>query len=269
MSGPQIELALWISQPVLQTALAGVLYRRKLHKEFPAFFAYVVVQVIVFSVRFPIYLNNNGPAYFYAFWAGVVLNVVLAFKIIHEIFIDVLRPYPALKDFGTALYKWAGIVMVLGSTVMIFAGPRSADPMARSILVVQRCVGLVQCGLVLFLLAFCKTLKISWGRLSFGTALGFGIISGADLFTSAVYSGTFVHEVLANLIDMGAWNLGVLLWLGYALWSRKETLLPVLVPQRWDAELTDLRPASSGESLIPMFEHMVDRALSRAQNSHP
>jgi len=269
MSGPQIELALWISQPLLQTALAVVLYRRKLHKEFPAFFAYVVVQVIAFSVQFPIYLHNNGPAYFYAFWAGVTLNVLLAFKIIHEIFVDVLRPYPALKDFGTALYRWAGIVMVLGSTVMIFASSRNVDPLARSILVVQRCVDLVQCGLVLFLLAFCKTLKISWGRLSFGTALGFGIISAADLFTSAVYTGTFVHEMLANLISMGAWNLGVLLWLSYALWSRKETLLPVLVPQRWDAELNDLRPATSGESLIPMFEHMVDRALSRAQNSHP
>jgi hypothetical protein len=269
MSGPQIELAFWISQPVLQTAVAIVLYRRKLHKEFPAFFAYVVVQVIAFGVQFPVYLTQNAPAYFYVFWGGVVLNVVLAFKIIHEIFVDVLRPYPALKDFGTALYKWAGIVMVLGSAVMIFAGPRSADPMTRSLLVVQRCVDLVQCGLVLFLLAFCKTLKISWGRLSFGTALGFGIISGADLFTSAVYSGTFVHEMLANLIDMGAWNVGAVLWLSYALWSRKETLLPVLVPQRWDEALNDLRPTSSGESLIPMFENIVDRALSRAQNSHP
>jgi hypothetical protein len=65
---------------------------------------------------------------------------------------------------------------------------------------------------------------------------------------------------------MGAWNVGVLLWLGYAVWYRKETPLPVLVPQRWDEALTDLRPTSSGESLIPMFEHMVDRALSRAQN---
>jgi hypothetical protein len=268
MSGPQLELAFWISQPVLQTAVAVVIYRRKLHKEFPAFFAYVVVQVIAFSVQFPIYLTKNVPAYFDVFWVGAALNVVLAFKIIYEIFVDVLRPYPALKDFGTALFRWAGIVLVLVSVVMICLGERSADPFRQSILVVQRCVDLVQCGLVLFLFAFCKTLKISWGRLSFGTALGFGIISGADLFTTAVYTGTFVHEVLANLINMGAWNLGVLLWLGYALWSRKETPLPVLVPQRWDQALTDLRPPSSDESLIPMFEHMVDRALSRAQNIH-
>lgn len=269
MSSPQLELAFWVSQPVLQTAVAVVLYRRKLHKKFPAFFAYLVVQIVAFSLQFPIYLTTNGPAYFDVFWAGAAVNVVLAFKIIHEIFVDVFRPYPALKDFGTALFKWAGIVMVLVSVVMIFLNPRDRDPLPGSILVVKRGVDLVQCGLVLFLLAFCKSLKISWGRLSFGTALGFGIISAAELFTSAVYTGTFVHEALANLIDMGACNLAVLLWLSYALWSRKETNVPVLVPQRWDEALTDLRPPSSGESLIPMFEHMVDRALSRAQNSHP
>jgi hypothetical protein len=269
MSGPQIELTFWVSQPVLQTAVAVVLYRRKLHKDFPAFFAYLVVQVVAFSIQFPIYLMKNGPAYFDVFWVGAALNVVLAFKIIHEIFVDVFRPYPALKDFGTALFKWASIVMILVSVVMIFVGSRDRDPLPGSILVVQRGVDMVQCGLVLFLLAFCKSLKISWGRLSFGTALGFGVMSSAELFTSAVYTGTFLHEVLANLINMGASNLGVLLWLCYALWNRKETIVPVLVPQRWDEALTDLRPPSSGESLIPMFEHMVDRALSRAQNSHP
>ncbi|HEX6803173.1 MAG TPA: hypothetical protein VF133_05780 [Terriglobales bacterium] len=269
MSGPQLELAFWVSQPVFEVAVAAVLYRRKLHKEFPAFFVYVVAQIIIFSVQFPVYLTKNPRAYFDVFWAGAALNVILAFKIIHEIFLDVFRPYPALKDFGTALFKWAGIVMVLGSSVMIFVGPPGGvDPLTRSILIVQRCVDLVQCGLVIFLLAFCKSLRVSWGRLSFGIALGFGLISGAELFTSALYTGTFVHVVLANMINMGSWNLGLLLWLSYAVWNRKDTMIPVLVPQRWDEALTDLRPSNSDESLIPMFEHMVDRALSRAQSSH-
>jgi len=267
MDGPQLELVFWISQPVLQAAVAIVLYSRKLHKEFPAFFTFLVVQVVTFCIQFPIYLTQN-PYYFYVFWAGAALNVVLAFRIIHEISIDVLRPYPALKDFGTALFRWAGIVMGLVAVVMICLEPHKASP-TGSILIAQRCVDLVQCGLVLFLLAFCKSLKISWGRFSFGTALGFGIISGSELFTVAMYSGSFLYVMLTNLICMAAWNVGVLLWLGYALWYRKETALPVLVPQRWDEALNDLRPASSGDSLIPMFEHMVDRALSRAQNIHP
>jgi hypothetical protein len=203
------------------------------------------------------------------YWAAAALNVVLSFKIIHEIFLDVFRPYPALKDFSTALFKWAGIVMILVSAVMMFSGSRTDDPISRSILVVQRCVGLVQCGLVMFLLAFCKSLKVSWNRLSFGIALGFGMFSAAELLTSAMFSGTFVHEMASNFINMGAFSLGSVVWLAYAAWNRRVSTIPVLVPQRWDEALTDLRPSTSDESLIPMFEHMVDRALSRVPETRP
>lgn len=271
MSGPQIQLALWVSQPVLQAAVAAVVFHRKLHKEFRAFFAYVVIQVVIFCVEFPVFFWSHPTEYlnyFDVYWAAAGLNVILSFKIIYEIFLDVFRPYPALKDFGTALFKWAGIVMILVSVVMIFAGSRAADPLPRSILVVQRCAGLVQCGLVMFLLAFCKSLKVSWNRLSFGIALGFGTFAGAELLTSAMFSGTFVHSMATNIINMGAVNLGTAVWLMYALWNRRDSVVPVLVPQRWDEALTDLRPRMAEESLIPMFEHIVDRALSRAQDTH-
>ena len=143
MSGSQLELAFWVSQPVLQTAVAFALYRRKLHKDFPAFFVYVIIQVVAFCVQFPLYLAKNIH-YFDLYWAGAALNVLLAFKIIHEISIDVLRPYPALKDLGTALFRWVSIVMFLVAAVMIFLEPRSESPLIGSILIAQRCLDLVQ-----------------------------------------------------------------------------------------------------------------------------
>ena len=273
MSGPQIQLALWVSQPVLQTAVAAVILRRKLFKEFPAFFTYTVVQVLIFCVEYPVFFWFHPTRYFnyfYVYWISAALNVVLSFKIIHEIFLDIFRPYPALKDFGTSLFKWAGIVLILFTVVVVIAGPRNADPITGSILVVQRCVDLVLCGLVIFLLAFCRSLKVSWQRLSFGIVLGFGTFSSAELLTSAMFSGTFVHSTATNIINMGAFDIGSVTWLMYAIWNRRDKVLPVLVPQRWDEALTDLRPPqTTEESLIPMFEHMVDRALSRAQDSHP
>jgi hypothetical protein len=44
--------------------------------------------------------------------------------------------------------------------------------------------------------------------------------------------------------------------------------MPVLIPQRWDNALMDLQPQTEADSLIPMFEHMVDRAFSRTQDRH-
>jgi hypothetical protein len=262
-----MQLALWISQPLIHTFIAVIVFRRKLYQEFPSFFAFVVAQIVFFAIEFPVHLLCP-EYYFNVFWIATALNLVLAFKIIYEIFLDIFRPYPALRDFGTALFKWAALIMILVSVVLISVSPAWDDPVTRSILVVQRCIRMVQCGLVIFLLAFCKNLGVSWRRLSFGIALGFGILSGAELLTTALYSGLRMHGLAATVITMGAYNLGMLIWLYYCLVNRRADSIPVLVTQRWDDALHDIQPQQAGaESLIPMFEHMVDQALTKAHDS--
>jgi hypothetical protein len=266
MSSPQIQLALWVLQPILQSAVAVVVFRRKLHKDFPAFFAFTVVQIVIFAVEFPIYRWSTPQAYFNAYWFAAATNVILEFKIIHEVFVDIFRPYPALKDLATALFKWAALIMVLVSVVVISISPGWDDPLLKTILVVERCVRVIQCGMVIFLLAFCKQLNVSWRRQSFGIAMGFGLFAGVELLITALFSGSHIVGHKVDLVNMTAYNLGMLLWLCYSLLNRRQALVPVLVPQRWDDALNDLQPHDDVESLIPMFEHMVDRAFSKAQD---
>ena len=201
------------------------------------------------------------------YWLSAALNLILVFRIIHEIFLDVFKPYHALKDLGTALFKWAAFVLVLISAVLISVSPAWADPLMTSILVVQRCIAVVQCGLVFFLLAFSRNLGVNWRRLGFGIALGFGVLSGGELLTTVLYSGTRLHHNLESMISMGSYDLGMLVCLAYSLVNRRSNMVPVLVPQRWDEALMDIHPATSeAESLIPMFEHMVDQALSKTDS---
>ena len=268
MASPNILFALWVTQPIIQAAIATVLYHRKLHKEFPAFFAYVVAQIPIFGIEFLVHLYWASH-YFNVYWSLAALNLVLSFRIIHEIFLDVFKPYHALRDLGTALFKWAAIIMVLISVALIAISPSWEDPLANSILVVQRCVQVVQCGLVVFLLAFCSNLGVSWRRLSFGIALGFGLISGSDLISSALYSGKRMQTPTAQLAIMIAYGVGMLILLTYSLANRRSDMVPVLVPQRWDEALMDIQPPQAeADSLIPMFEHMVDQALSKTNNTH-
>ena len=267
MSSPEIQLALWVLQPALQAAVATVLFRRKLHQDFPIFLAFTVTQIAIFAVEFPVYLWASHATYFDVFWLSSALNLILQFKIIHEVFLDVFRPYHALKDLGTALFKWAALIMVLVSVVLISISPSWNDPLVKTVLVAHRCVRVIQCGMVLFLLAFCKHVGLSWRRLGFGIALGFGVYAGAELLTNALYSGAHISADYMNFINMTTYNACVVLWLLYSWLNRRETPVPVLVPQRWDEALMDLQPHSASESLIPMFEHMVDRAFSKAQDS--
>jgi hypothetical protein len=268
MTSPHLELALWVVQPMLLSAVAVVMFRRRLHKEFPVFFAFVIAQVAIFLVEFPVYELAAYRVYFFTYWLETVVTLVFDFKIIHEIFVDIFRPYHALKDLGTALFKWAALIMVLVSAVLISTNPSLQDPVGRSILVLQRCVGVIQCGLVLFLLAFCKYLNVSWRRQSFGIAWGFGVFAATDLVTSALFSGTHVSAQFADLLRTSALDVSLCIWLAYSILNRRELVMPVLVPQRWDNALMDLQPYTEPESLIPMFEHMVDRAFSRTADRH-
>ncbi|HWH57738.1 MAG TPA: hypothetical protein VN682_08915 [Terriglobales bacterium] len=268
MSSPRLLMALWISQTIIQIAIAAILYRRKLNKEFPAFFTYIVAQVVIFCVQLPVFEFGGATLYFDAYWVGAALNIFLAFRIIHEIFLDVFKPYHALKDLGAALFKWAAIIMVLLSVALIMVSPSWEDPVRTSILIVQRCVRVVQCGLVIFLLAFSSTLAVSWRRLSFGIALGFGIFSASELLTTALFSGGRIRTPTVQLAAMTTYIVGMLVWLFYGLVNRRREMVPVLVPQRWDEALMEIQPAEAeGDSLIPMFEHMVDQALSKTGNS--
>src|SRR5260370_932591 len=105
-----------------------------------------------------------------------------------------------------------------------------------------------------------------WRSPAFGVALGFGVLAGAQLITNALYSGAHISADTMNLVNLTTYNACLVLWCSYALLNRRETRVPVLVPQRWDEALMDIQPHADSESLIPMFEHMVDRAFSRAQN---
>jgi hypothetical protein len=267
MSSHQIQLWLWVSQPVLQSVLAVVLFRRKLNKTFPVFFTFVSTQVLLFGIQFSVY-QWSKQVYFDVFWISMALNLIIEFKILHEIFLDVFRPYHALKDLGTALFRWSALIMILVSVVVISVSPGWDNPLIKTLLVGHRCLRVIQCGMVLFLIAFAKPLGLSFKRQSMGIAIGFGALSAAELLTNALYSGSHISQTWMNLANMTAYNVGVLSWLVYACLNTSESRVPELVPQRWDDALMDLRPHTEPESLIPMFEHMVDRAFSNAQDGH-
>jgi hypothetical protein len=263
-----VVLYLWCAQPILQSVVAVILWRRKLHKQFPVFFLFLLVQVANFAVIFPLWLTGNYKLYFWPFWLGEAVNAILGFKVIHEIFLDVFRPYHTLKDLGTLLFKWAGVVMLLVSVVVAFSNSFDQSLLWHVLTTLLRAVRIVQLGLILFLLLFSRFLGVSRKQVSFGISLGFGLFAGVELMLVALNSGGFVTHDTLNLINMVTYILAIFVWLGYSL-SRKAVREPAvnhLQTQRWEQGLADLQHPVPSDSLIPMFEGMVERAFSRSSN---
>jgi hypothetical protein len=266
---PRIEFAynaLWMAHPVLQMCVAGVMFRRKLHRTFPVFFVYLLSQILIFATVYPIYRFGNYELFFYTYWICIGISVVIGFKVIHEIFLDVFRPYHALRDLGSVLFKWAGLVMLLVAVVVAAASPATEQgPLVQAVLTVQRCIRVTQVGLILFLLVFSRYLGVSRRQHSFGIALGFGSFAIIELMLIALRAAAYMSEIQVSLTNMAAYNCTVLIWLGFALSKSpsRDDPASLLMSQRWDRSLTDLQQPASADSLIPMFEGMVDRAFSR------
>ncbi len=267
---PKHQLLLWIAHPVLQLCVGAVMVWRKQYQTFPVFFAYLVSQVLIFSILFPIYTWGNPAAHFYPYLACTVISLAIGYKVIYEIFLDVFRSYPTLKDLGSVLFKWAALVMLLVAVLVAVVSPGTEeDLLAQAVMTVQRCVRVTQCGLIMFLLLFSRYLAISWRRRSFGIALGFGSFATAELIVTALSVSGRIRGVHTNLANMVAYNCAILIWFVYALVeSPAQAAVPhALLSQRWEQSLSDLRRPASNDSLIPMFEGMVERALSRNADS--
>ena len=263
-----VALYLWCAQPILQSVVAVILWHRKMHKQFPVFFLFLLVQVANFAVIFPLWLVGDFKMYFVFFWLGEAANAVLGFKVIHEIFLDVFRPYHTLKDLGTLLFKWAGVVMLLVSVVVAFSNSFDQSPLVHAVTTLQRSVRIVQLGLILFLLLFSRFLGVSRKQVSFGISLGFGLFAGVELMLMALNSGGFVKQGSLNLVNMVTLILAILVWCGYSLSRNAVRVAAVnhLQTQRWEQGLADLQHPVFSDSLIPMFEGMVERAFSRSSS---
>jgi hypothetical protein len=263
---PKVQLALWIAHPLLQLSVAAVMFHRKSHKVFPVFFTYLISQILMFSVLFPIFQLEYSDLFFFAYWSCAAISLAIGFKVIHEIFLDIFRPYHTLKDLGSVLFQWAALVMLLVAGVVAAASPVAAQgPLVQAVLTVQRCVRVTQCGLILFLLVFSTYLGVTWRQHSFGIALGFGSFASAELALLALYASAHISPTAMSLVNMLAYNGAILIWLVYA-WIKspaRDASASLLMSQRWDQGLTDLQHPVSSDSLIPLFEGMVDRAFSR------
>ena len=271
-SSQLVYYLLWYAHPLLQALVAVVLWRRKLYKQFPAFLIYLVAQIVLFAAAFLVIREGAKHWYFALYCVDTVASALLGFRVIHEVFLDVFRPYHTLKDLGTIVFKWAGVVMLLVSVVVAFSNSFERDPLVHAVTTLERSVRLAQFGLILFLLLFSRFLGVSRKQTSFGIALGFGLFAGVDLMLLALKSGDFLPNAPADLIHMAAYNVAIGAWFAYALFPnavRHQTLNP-LQTQRWEAGLAGLHhgyeSSAAPDSLIPMFEGMVERAFSRSSN---
>jgi hypothetical protein len=267
-----VYYALWLAHPALQLGIGIFMLRRGLLRQFKFFFAYIVTQLASFTILFPAYVWRSYSAAFYLYWCTNAISVTFGFLVIHEVFVDVFRFFHTLRDLGTVLFKWAGLVMLLvAGVVSVSTNSSQVPPWMQAIITSQRCVRMIQVGMILFLLFFAHYLGVSRRQHSFGIALGFGSFAVIELILICSWVGNHLTGPAMSIANMAAYNCSLVLWLSYIAVKRpvRDGTQSLLQPQRWEQSLSDIHHPLPADSLIPMFEGMVDRALSRAHQELP
>ena len=260
--------ALWILHPLFQIGITAVMLRRGLVSQFKFFFAYILTQLLTFGIIFPAYVWRSYSAVFYLYWVCTAVSSAFGFLVIHEVFVDVFRLFHTLRDLGSVLFKWAGLVMLLvAGVVSVSTNSNEMAPWMQAIVTTQRCVRIVQVGMVLFLLFFAHYVGVSRRQHSFGIALGFGSFATIELALISSWIGQHLHGSWPSIVNMMAYNGSLILWTYYlaAKLPARGMAPSLLKPQRWEQSLSEMHNPVAPDSLIPMFEGMVDRALSRTR----
>jgi hypothetical protein len=265
---------LWFAHPVLQLSIAALMLYCAQYRRFKFFFGYILTQLVTFGVVFPSFWHHHqsSSSLYFFYWFCEAVSVAFGFGVIHEIFVDVFRSFHTLRDLGTVLFKWAGLVMLLVAGVVSISDTTHSRPWIEAIITGQRCVRIIQVGMILFLLFFARYLGVSRRQQSFGLALGFGSFAVVELTLLASFVGNHLGNPWMSIVNMSAYNITLGLWFGYLLVKSpvRDAASTLLQTQRWEHSLSDIQHQSQpANSLIPMFEGMVDRALSRTQADSP
>src|SRR5580704_18844081 len=115
---------LWISPRVLLGVLAVIIYKRRLYREFPCFFAYVLYEIARFIPLFALYWIQGvtGKQYAYVFSVTLIPSMALRFGVIDEVSRDLFRESRVLKVAARRLLQCvAGLLIVIGIVLAIYS----------------------------------------------------------------------------------------------------------------------------------------------------
>jgi hypothetical protein len=207
------EFALW-------AVLGYLFWAKNLHHRFPAMGGYLALRVASMPPLVFLYYGQsqhwfNGlcfPIYFYIYWAVFIASAVFLYFVCIEVFRSALSTFPGLMKFGIVVFRWAILASVLVSFSTITLAHKGIMLIPDIAFRLMRSVSILELCLLGFLCLSMNALRLSARDLTFGIALGFGLMSANDFVQSLIISThtslsapwQFVYES-AILATLGMW----------------------------------------------------------------
>ncbi|MFZ1142307.1 MAG: hypothetical protein ABR881_15485 [Candidatus Sulfotelmatobacter sp.] len=242
---------LWVAPNLLLLVLAVFLWRRGAARHFPAFFAFAILgsvgQLAVYAADI---LPSVAPTTFWRVdWADLVLEGVLKFVLIGEIFALVFGSYASLARLGKTLIRGTGIVLVFAAVLAAAYAPKNEFfGIISGANLLEQTTYLIECGILVAIFLFSAYFHLSWPRQVFGIALGLSISACVHLATwGLIDNGGLPHptRIMLVFVNMATFHFCIFVWFYYLLVPGKVTAKSaVSLPENnldvWNRELERL-----------------------------
>ncbi|MGA9565541.1 MAG: hypothetical protein WBS19_08465 [Candidatus Korobacteraceae bacterium] len=212
-----IDYALWLVAPCLQVGIAVQMFRRGLFRRFPFFFTYTLLQVcsnplLVMTER------HSYALYYYSYWSVALLSALISFGLMAELFRVAFQLCDDPWNLGRDIFHWALVVVIIGAVMLVLSDSRLSQFLRSGtvMVVADRIILAMLCGLALLLLICSGYLSISWCEQVFGIALGFSVFTFARLVVESFLLRSLKHQLMLGRVNGFIYVCSCVIWLAYA-----------------------------------------------------
>jgi len=242
---------LWLAPSILLLVLACCLWRKSLQRQYAFFFAFAIASALEQLTLYACDLIPSVTAemWWKVYWAGLLVEGILKFALIAEIFAQAFDAYASIVKLGTRLIRGVGVILILASAIAAAFAPQDSQfGIVSGAHLLQQTIYLIECGLLLFIFVFSSYFSIQLNRPVFGIAVGLAMSGCVHLATWAVAANSSLppeRRIILDFVNMATYHAVVLIWFYYLLVPGKVTAKSIVsVPEHslevWNQELERL-----------------------------
>jgi hypothetical protein len=184
-----LDTGLWIGSLVVEAALVGLLFYRRVWRTFPIFTTLCATEVLSSGIAYLV-LHYSQSSYPFYYLVESVLSELLEFGVLVEISWSVLRPMRASLPRRTP-FVIAILILAIGAAIWPFSALQSLaslPPALQAIAHLQQTTAVLRVLLFLALAGCSQLLSIGWRDRELQVATGLGFYSLVSLGTAMVHS---------------------------------------------------------------------------------
>jgi hypothetical protein len=271
-----LEFLLW-------AALGYTFWSKGLHRRFPAMSTFLSIRVGSMPVLLILFYGQSKHwfndycfmMYFVAYWTVYIASAITLYFVCLEIFRTILSPFTGLARLGTIVFRWIALVATIVSLLPVLYMHKGVMVVSGVAFGLMRSVSILELCLLAFLCLCINALKLSPRDLSFGLALGFGMMSSSDFIAGAWLSGNHSLTSPMQFAYEGTVLIVLGVWLAYTALpepARKPVVMPAnSTIYRWNeiaaalghgTQVAVQQPANS--FFLSDVEKVVDKVLTRS-----